>query len=387
MANGDKTQLSGEDLTELMKVRAQLPDDDPRGAQFDAFIKGQLKNYAPDATAQAQQNLKNVPQYTSPADQLRGQLAFAQSTPAKTDGLSGLIAGNNPNDPRTRYNEYQKQSGTLAGSVAGTMATGGLFPAVKGAGMLQKIARLAGRSGAAGAGAAAGTAAGGGNAQDVALAGAGGVIGQPIAEGTTAVLSKIMGGAAQKAAAGQALEEINRVVGKTPVNTAPMADTALQLTMQGKQTSMPMTLRKFVLRFNQAQQGGAPMTYEELKGFQENLRNLINKPVGEEGAKLQSKKTYMLATRIYGQMKDALNETTLLSPGQETSAIPGFGQEQIPHSFVGSMGSYAEGAGKQAFWDHLKDLSLKGAKLGGAGLVGRGLWEAGGDVYHTLFGK
>lgn len=151
-------QMADGEITKFVSAHQQQPQ-----AQFQP----------PDATAQARQAIQNIPQFTSPTDALRANLSNAQ------EGIG----------PQGKaYNEYQRQSGQLAGQTAAGMATGGLLPAIKGAGLASNFLRLLGRTGISGASMGAGTLAGGGTPQEAKGAAEGGAIGQPIAEGVGAAL-------------------------------------------------------------------------------------------------------------------------------------------------------------------------------------------------------
>jgi hypothetical protein len=91
--------------------------------------------------------------------------------------------GQNVANTANRYSDYQKQSGIFAGQAAGTMATGGAFPIIKGAGLTKNILPFLGRTAAAGVGMGVGTLAGGGNADEAKSAALAGAASQPLAEG------------------------------------------------------------------------------------------------------------------------------------------------------------------------------------------------------------
>lgn len=264
----------------------------------------------PNVVQQAQKVISNIPQFTSPADQLRGQLANAQT-------------GTGP--AAQKYNEYQRQSGSFAGTAVGTMATGGLLPAIKGGGLAINALRLGGRALASGAGAGGGALAGGATPEEAGVTAIGGVVGQPIAEGVGAGLGVI--GKQLAKFKGLAPEELNVLrglpdkelairqtleVGKsaarkaasaaydlgitTPVDMAPaqrvaqqvadqilahpvpsgvarMADMggASQLTVSGITDDMQLILKKIVtsnkMSFNEAQQHSSALGEEIAAGF------------------------------------------------------------------------------------------------------------------------
>lgn len=140
----------------------------------------------PDTNKQAAAAIANIiPQQEA----VRSNPILAGPKGASNIGAYGNLAQTSQN-----LNDYMQQSGNLAGNVAGTLATGGVLPAVKGAGIATKALRLAGRSLATGAGAGAGSLAGGATPQEAAANAAGGVVAQPIAEGLSAA-----GGAAKAA--------------------------------------------------------------------------------------------------------------------------------------------------------------------------------------------
>lgn len=357
MPNDD--QLTAEDLTALMQVRANLGADDPRAAKLDKFITSQLKNYIPDTSGQAKQSLQNIPQYTSKTDELRARLANAQ-------------AGIGPEGER--YNQYQKESGTFAGTVAGTMATGGLLPAVKGGGALVNAARLAGRSGLAGVGAGTGALAAGATPQEAGITAAGATIGQPIAEGATALSSTIAKNlpSSLRASAGGTLGSLKAGVGNVPVNTSEFGDTALELWTQSQRGStLPAAVRKLVNRITNP--GSEPITYAETKDFQSNISNLLKNPVGEEGAALKNPNTYRLVTELNQKLKASLEEASQLG-----GAAPG--------TFTGAMKQYSDASARQAMIDRIHDLAVKGIKIGAGGVIGGSAAGLGYDVYKLIKG-
>src|SRR5258708_19777487 len=82
------------------------------------------------------------------------------------------------------------------------MATGGLFPAIKGGGLVKNILPFLGRTAGCGAGMGGGGLAGGANPQEAKGAAEGGMLGQPISEGFSAALPWLAGGI-KKAAVSQ----------------------------------------------------------------------------------------------------------------------------------------------------------------------------------------
>lgn len=137
----------------------------------------------PNPVDQARQQLQNIPQYTSPTDKLRAEVAYAQSTPPS--GLSQLVS-RNPNDPRTRYSNYMKQSGIEAATSAAAMAAPAVVAAAPaGAGLGGRLLAAGLRAGATGIGTGAGALAGGATPKEAAIMGATGAVAQPVAEAAT----------------------------------------------------------------------------------------------------------------------------------------------------------------------------------------------------------
>ncbi len=139
------------------------------------------ESQAPNALAQAQQQTRAaIP-----------TMAASESAdfPGAQKGLSPFTRqGQQQAQTGERYNEYQSQSGQAIGQTAAGMATGGLFPILKGAGLAKNILPFLGRTATSAAAMGAGTLAGGGTPQEAKGAAAGGALGQPISEGISAAL-------------------------------------------------------------------------------------------------------------------------------------------------------------------------------------------------------
>lgn len=136
----------------------------------------------PDAVAQARQTIGNI---------IPNEEAYRANPSLRNVNLP---AGVSPAQVGRNLNEYNRQSGQLIGQTAAGMATGGLFPAIKGAGLVKNILPFLGRVGTSAASMGAGTLAGGGTPQEAKGAAEGGAIAQPIAEGASTVLPWIAKG-------------------------------------------------------------------------------------------------------------------------------------------------------------------------------------------------
>jgi hypothetical protein len=158
----------------------QMGDDDI--TKFVSAHQGQTpESQAPNAAAQAHQQMQRAIPTKAAADAASYPGARPNLSPFTQQGQKQAQIGEN-------YNNYMQQSGSMAGQMAGGMATGGLFPAIKGAGVLKNILPFLGRTAASGAGMGAGTLAGGGSPQEAKSAAESGVVAQPIAEGISAAL-------------------------------------------------------------------------------------------------------------------------------------------------------------------------------------------------------
>src|SRR6266550_5233571 len=165
------------------------------------------ESQAPNALAQAKDILQKIPQFTSPA------------------------AGREATDPK---NEYMRQSGQFAGQTAAGMATGGLFPVLKGAGILRNILPFLGRTAASGTAMAGGTLAGGGTPKQALGAAEGGALSQPIAEGTGAVLPWLA-----KGLKNSAIQQYERALAPTTkINKAMTQELPRELIQRGERGSL-----------------------------------------------------------------------------------------------------------------------------------------------------
>lgn len=239
----------------------------PQGVKADlweAKRRAGQQSIIPDANAQAQKVISGIPKYdTSPL--VTGQpdvLGAAQKTPG--------------------YNDYMKQSGSLAGSVAGTMATGGILPAIKNLPIASKLISALGRAGATGAGAGAGALAGGATPPEAAVTAAGGAIGQPVAEGITAAASPIikwMG--ASKTLGAKLLQQASSKAGQAPVEMSAKTNEIVdEIVKQGKLGgTVPKVITDLLDRVGPSTRQAAdaapgPLTYDEARILQSNASSM-----------------------------------------------------------------------------------------------------------------
>lgn len=335
MPNDD--QLSGEDLTALMKVRASLDSSDPRGPKIDAFIKSQLANYVPDATAQSRAQLSSK----------------VQTVWSPQAGLKSL------NTPLPRPPGGGEEATLAAG--AGPALTGLLAIGAPGATAGGLVGGYAGKKLAEGANL-------GPTGQTIAEIG-GGLAGGLAGGGGQQLLQKALPGAL-RSSAGSTLNTLRQTAGKIPVDTGQFGDQALALfTQDARGASLPTPVRKLINRLTAP--GKPPLTYEEAKDFQSNISNLLANPVGEEGARLKNANTYRLVTQLNEGLKNSLE-----SASQVAGADPG--------TFSGAMRGYAEASSRQDMMDRIHDLATKGVKIGAGGVVGGAAAGLGYDIFKII---
>lgn len=136
---------------------------------------------APNAVAQAQQQTRQAIPTMAASD--------AASFPGARKGLSPFTQqGQRQAQTGENYNEYQRQSGQTIGTTAAGMATGGMFPAIQGAGLAKNILPFLGRTATSAGSMGAGATIGGATPQEAKGAAIGGALGQPISEGLSAGL-------------------------------------------------------------------------------------------------------------------------------------------------------------------------------------------------------
>src|SRR5215467_10942673 len=218
MPNGDD-QLSGEDLTALMQVRAKLGAEDPRGVRLDAFIKNQLASYAPPTTGQQpippglqgaptakaiQYSMGGMPQFVDvpAADQAKFEAAGRKG--AATGAKAGMAALAVPSIVAAP---------AAAGASIATGYVGG------------KAAKYGAKKGAEALGASPDTQAMVGDVAEFGgqlLGGYGGARGM-------GALQDAYSGAAIRARAAQTLSNIQDVAGKVAVDTSPISKPLLEL--------------------------------------------------------------------------------------------------------------------------------------------------------------
>jgi hypothetical protein len=191
MANGDKYDLSDlgasqSDLSDLGATPVSMP-----AGSYQAKKGGPILNARtalqpsietdPEgyALAQSRKKLANI---------IPNEEAYRQDPRLRNVTLP---AGVSPSDVAANENQYMKQSGQFAGTTAGAMATGGLFPVIRGAGVAPNLLRFGGRVLASGAGTGTGALVGGASPAEAKSAAISGAAFQPLAEGTSALLSKV----------------------------------------------------------------------------------------------------------------------------------------------------------------------------------------------------
>jgi polyhydroxyalkanoate synthesis regulator phasin len=209
---------------------------------------------APNPITQARASLPQ-PQFTSPTDQLRGTLANAQDSPG--------------------YNEYMRQAGQLPAVVASTMATGGLFPSIQGAGLLKNIPSLVQRATTTGAAAGVGSIVGGANPQEAATNAIGGAVGQPISEGFSPLTKWIF---ASKTAGAKLLQQASAKVGNATVELSAQTNELVdEIVRNEKLAGKPVKAVTDLLRRLGPAPGQAaeavpgPLTYDEGRILYSNL--------------------------------------------------------------------------------------------------------------------
>lgn len=231
------------------------------------------QSIVPDANAQAQKVISGIPKYdTSPL--ATGQpdvLGAAQRTPG--------------------YNDYMKQSGSLAGSVAGTMATGGILPAIKNLPIANRLISALGRAGATGVGAGTGALAGGATPPEAAVTAAGGAIGQPIAEGITAAASPIIKWiGASKTVGAKLLQQASTKAGNAPVELSAETNRLVdEIVREGKSGGhTPKIISDLLDRLGPSTRQAAEaepgaLTYNEARNFQSNTGLSVSEQMDLKG--------------------------------------------------------------------------------------------------------
>lgn len=229
---------------------------------------------------------------TDPAMQAHQQMRNAIGVMANSNAAS--FPGARPNlSPFTeqgqrqaetgeRYNDYQKQSGIFAGTAAGTMATGGVLPGIKNLPMLNKIISMGGRAGATGLGAGAGALAGGATPEEAKVTAEAGVLGQPIAEGISAIASPLVKWiGASKSLGAKMLQAASSKAGSAAVELSPetnaiIDDVVRQSKLGGK---APKVVSDLLERLGPSTKQAAdaapgPLTYDEARIVQGNLSTM-----------------------------------------------------------------------------------------------------------------
>jgi hypothetical protein len=266
--------MAGDDIFD--KAAAAMKDA-PKGDVFDqAAAASKAPAFTPpDTLAQAHQQM----QQAIPID----AAARAASYPGASDNPSAFTArGQNQARIGENYNAYQKASGNMAGNVAGTMATAGVLPAIKGAGLAANALRLGGRALATGAGAGVGSLAGGATPQEAAVNAAGGVVAQPVAEGIGAVASPLMKWIGSSKTVGtQLLQQASEKAGSAPVALSPQTDEIVdKIVQQGKLGgTIPKVVTDLLDRVGPSVRHAAdanpgPLTYNEARILQSNTSQM-----------------------------------------------------------------------------------------------------------------
>jgi hypothetical protein len=241
------------------RVVAKMPVSNPEQQTI-----SQLPNAAMQAKQQSTATIKPLIPGTGTIDPTGGGMAAAQ-------------AGQNP-----AYNEYQRQSGILAGTVAGTMGAGAI-PALRvipGAGLLKNIPGFIGRSLTSGIGAGTGALAGGATPEEAKVQAVGGAVGQPIAEGLNAgviaPLIKWIG--ASKTTGAALLQQASAKVGNAPVELSPQTNVLVdEIVKNEKLGGKPVKAVTDLLRRLGPAPGQAaeavpgPLTYDEGRLLYSNL--------------------------------------------------------------------------------------------------------------------
>jgi hypothetical protein len=180
------------------------------------------QSQVPNTMAQARQTIANI---------IPNEEAYRQDPRLRNVSLPPWVS---PAQVASGENQYQRQSGEQIGQVAAGMATGGLLPAVKGAGLASNFLRFLGRTGISGASMGAGTLAGGGTPQEAKGAAEGGVVGQPIAEAAGATLPWMA-----KGLKNTAVKQYEKALAPTTkVNKAITQDIAPEMIQRGVRGSL-----------------------------------------------------------------------------------------------------------------------------------------------------
>src|SRR6266480_2040637 len=271
----------------------QLPDGSyvqvPTGAtpaqlqQFKIKLAGmQAKNQQaqiPDANAQAKQTLQNIPQYTSKTDELTQNLARAQSS--------------------SQYNDYMRQSGSVAAMAAGGMAGGAANLGTQG---LPKMLATYGRAAAVGAGTGIGAFSNEPNKPMEALGTAAGTTATGMALSPVAKFIKTLGNLGNEAKAGPLFDAVSKAAGENTVDTSgALAAARRAKELQQAGFSMPRVISRFLARMDKP--GAEPLNFDDARDFEQ-----------AAGGKLSTEEAMRIRPKMHAQLAkfaDEMRKTTM----------------------------------------------------------------------------